>query len=265
MDHQIAWDLLNNCLQAAEALHIEDDFTRSARAVRDRIVPPTVGRWGQLQEWVEDLDDPKNDHRHVSHLFALYPGAQIDRRFTPAWAEAAKTSLAARGDGGTGWSLAWKICFWARLGDGDRAYAMLRKLLHLTGEDKVVMNHAGGVYQNLLCAHPPFQLDGNMGGAAGIAEMLMQSHNGVIQLLPALPKAWPEGNVRGLLARGGCVVDLEWKEGKLLKATLHSAKGGRFRVMAAVPLTARLQSEQGNGFVVVDVMPGESVDVVRSN
>jgi alpha-L-fucosidase 2 len=225
MDHQIAWDLLNNCVKAAEVLNIEDAFTKTARTVRDRISQPRIGRWGQLQEWIEDVDDPKNTHRHISHLFALYPGAQINLSQTPAWAEAAKTSLEARGNSGSGWSIAWKVNFWARLRDGDRAHALLRNVLQLTDEKRVVMEKAGGVYQNLFCAHPPFQLDGNMGAAAGMAEMLLQSHAGEIHLLPALPAAWDTGQVQGLVARGGHTIDMAWEGAKLISATIHWREG----------------------------------------
>lgn len=261
MDHQIAWDLLNNTLQAAKALNIDHAFTQDAARTRDQIAKPMVGRWGQLQEWMEDLDDPKDDHRHVSHLFALYPGAQIDLRETPAWAEAARKSLDARGDSGTGWSIAWKICFWARLGDGDRAYRLLRRFLQPTSVKTVQMNLAGGVYSNLFCAHPPFQLDGNMGSAAGITEMLLQSQGGVLRLLPALPSAWPEGQVTGLAARGGFVVDQAWKDGVLQSATIQSRAGGTCRIRYRLPIHADLAQRDDRGDLVVTIPAGGSITV----
>ncbi|MEX1049747.1 MAG: glycoside hydrolase N-terminal domain-containing protein [Akkermansiaceae bacterium] len=237
MDQQIVQDLFGNLLSAAKLLGEEDKAIKQVRIAREKLLGPKVGRHGQLQEWKEDRDDPNDQHRHISHLYALYPGNQISLSQTPELAAAARQSLTFRGDAGTGWSMAWKTNFWARLQDGEHAYLCLKTLLTpCSNHNHGGMKLPGGTYPNLFCAHPPFQIDGNLGGTAGIAEMLIQSHADRIHLLPAIPAAWKDGSVKGLKARGGFEIGMQWADGRVQTVSIKSLAGNPCRLLVSNPL-----------------------------
>jgi alpha-L-fucosidase 2 len=249
MDGQILRDLFDACAQASEILGLDPEFRTQVKEARARLAPMQIGHLGQLQEWLEDWDGdaPEQHHRHISHLYGLHPSHQITRRGTPALWDAARVSLERRGDAGTGWSLAWKINHWARLEDGDRAYDLICEALTLVDTNDTHYQGGGGVYANLFDAHPPFQIDGNFGFTAGVTEMLLQSHTGELHLLPALPRAWPNGSVIGLVGRGAVTVDIHWADGTLISATLLPQHPG--------PLTVRL----GEQTLTLIAIPGEPI------
>ena len=251
MDNQLVADIMQKTLKAAEILGIDEPLKERMETALAKLPPMQIGKHGQLQEWMYDWDNPNDKHRHVSHLYGMFPSNQITPLSTPELADAARTTLIHRGDPSTGWSVNWKINLWARLLDGNHVYDLIKEQIKLVGRDNGQgrgFGEAGGTYANMFDAHPPFQIDGNFGFTSGLTEMLMQSHDGAIHLIPALPDVWPAGKVTGLRARGGFeIVELVWEDYKVVKAVIKSNLGGNLRLRAANPLTAKGNFAEAQG------------------
>jgi alpha-L-fucosidase 2 len=268
MDMEIIWDLFTNLIEASSILGIDKDFAKLLQEKRAKLNPLKIGKKGNLVEWYDDWEDEDPHHRHVSHAFGLHPGREISPLIDTAYSNAVRKTLELRGDDGTGWSIAWKINFWSRLLDGDHAYKLYRNLLHITKEYTTeVYTGGGGVYPNLFDAHPPFQIDGNFGATAGVTEMLLQSHLDQLQLLPALPAAWKEGHVKGLIARGNFEVEIWWAEGKMTRAIILSHKGGLCKLRTGEPVSVKgivLKPvlKDNNGYLVsFNTVPGQRYEL----
>ena len=247
MDNQLVFDVFSNAIRSSAILSVDKSLSDTLQTMILRLPPMQIGQHGQLQEWLQDLDRPDDKHRHVSHLYGLFPSNQISPFSNPGLFEAARNSLVMRGDKSTGWSMGWKVNLWARLLDGNRAYKLITD--QLTPAPLAQSGQNGGTYPNLFDAHPPFQIDGNFGCTSGIAEMLLQSHDGAIHVLPALPDQWKEGSVKGLIARGGFVIDMNWKDGRVSYLKVHSRLGGncRLRLQDLLVPKGKYQMRQATG------------------
>ncbi|MBM7569987.1 glycosyl hydrolase family 95 catalytic domain-containing protein [Aquibacillus albus] len=262
MDLALIWDLFSNTIEAAQKLNIDEEYCKELNDKLNRLYPYQIGRFGQLQEWGKDFDDEDVHHRHVSHLFGVYPGKQITELSDSIY-EAAKVSLDRRGDDGTGWSLSWKLCLWARFKNSERAHRLITNLFNLVTHDSE-KEHKGGVYPNLFGAHPPFQIDGNFGFTAGVVEMLIQSHLGYLEFLPALPANWSEGEMKGVKVRGGFEVDFYWSNQELKHALIHSSQGNECKLKLDHPFVVQSNGEKvkvshlDNGIVQFPTKTGDS-------
>ncbi len=267
MDMGIIKDLFTNLVDASKELNTDEAFRNTIIETRKKLYPFNIGKKGNLQEWYKDFDDVDPHHRHTSHLYALHPANEISAVNNPELTAAARKTLELRGDDGTGWSLAWKVNMWARLLDGNHAYILYKNLLRLTKENNTAYNRGGGAYPNLFDAHPPFQIDGNFGGTAGLAEMLLQSQNHEVHLLPALPDAWKSGAVKGLVARGSFVVDINWENGQLTKAKIMSRYGGVCVIRTSHPIIVKGEFEKSQkssiGYVLLlNTVKGKAYEIV---